>query len=130
MAHPIKAIAAYRPRIVRDTPAGSERYVDLTAARTTLSPGVIKNVQEAEVETLVGLLAEGRTVYTGTATYSPSIDLDGRIRVHVKVDRRILNALNAEGGFCGRIANRENVGKGRDDLVAAWNAAHPDDPVE
>jgi hypothetical protein len=27
------------------------------------------------------------------------------------------------------IANRENVGKTVDDLVAMWNQAHPDDPV-
>ncbi|MFC1975148.1 hypothetical protein ACFLXQ_01965 [Chloroflexota bacterium] len=36
-----------------------------------LRGGVVKNVQEAEVETLIGLLLDGRPVYTGTAPSIP-----------------------------------------------------------
>jgi len=30
----------------------------------------------------------------------------------------------------GRILNAENTGKSDDDLIAMWNEAHPDDPVD
>lgn len=130
MAHKLEAITAFRPRIKRLPAADNERFLELTTARSTLSRGVVKNVQEAEVETLTGLLAEGRAVNTGTVTYIPSVDLEGNINVRARVDKRILRALNSEGGFRGRFTNAENVGKGQEELVAMWNEAHPDDPVE
>jgi hypothetical protein len=130
MAKRIQAITAYRPRIDLGDAAEEERYMELTTTRTTLSSGVVKNVQEAEVETLIGLLLDGRPVHTGVAIYTPSIDLDGDVEVKVKVDKRILRTLNAPGAFRGRLINAENVGKSGDDLVAMWNEAHPDDPVE
>ena len=130
MAKRIAAIAAYRPRIDLGDAAGEERYMELVTQRTTLSPGVVKNVQESEVETLIGLLLDGRPAHTGSAIYTPSIDLDGDFEVKVKVDKRILSRLNAKGAFRGHLINGENVGKSGDDLVALWNRDHPDDPVE
>jgi len=47
------------------------RFMDLITQRTTLSAGVVKNVQESEVETLIGLLKEGRSVHTGVAISAP-----------------------------------------------------------
>ena len=130
MAHQIQAVTAYRPRIERGDPVQEERFMELITQRTTLSSGVVKNVQEAEVETLIGLLAEGRPVHTGVAVYTPTIDLDGQIKVGVKVDRRILGTLNASGKFRGRVLNAEQIGSSSADLVEMWNLMHPDDPVE
>ena len=129
MARKIQAVTAYRPRIRLSDPANVDRYVQLVTQRTTLSPGVVKNVQESEVETLIGLLLEGRPVHTGIAIFTPSIDLDGDVEIKVKLDQRLLNAVNANGAFNGKIINPENVGKTADDLVALWNADHPEDPV-
>ena len=129
MASKIKAINAYRPRISLGDAATEDRYMELITQRTTLSAGVVKNVQESEVETLIGLLLDGRPVHTGIAIYTPSIDLDGDLEVKVKVDKRVLRALNAAGAFRGHLINAENIGKTSDDLVAMWNEAHPEDPV-
>jgi len=129
MASKIKAISAYRPRIDLGEPATVDRYLELITQRTTLSSGVVKNVQESEVETLIGLLLEGRPVHTGVAIYTPNLDLDGDFEIKVKVDKRILRELNAEGAFRGRILNAENIGKTADDLAALWNTDHPDDLV-
>ncbi len=130
MASKIKAITTYCPRIQLSDAAGEERYMELITQRTTLSAGVVKNVQESEVETLIGLLLEGRPVHTGIAIYTPSIDLDGSLEVKVKVDKRVLGALNTDGKFRGHITNAENIGKSSDELMARWNEEHPDDPVE
>ena len=129
MAKQIQAITAYRPRIELGDPATTERFLELVTQRTTLSTGVVKNVQESEVETLIGLLLEGRPVHTGVAIYTPSIDVDGDIEIKVKPDKRIVAALNAQGALKGKITNADNIGKSADDLVALWNEEHPDDPV-
>lgn len=130
MANRIKAIKALCPRLDLDTTASTERFMELITQRTTLSKGVVRNVQESEIETLTGLLLEGRSVHAGIATYSPSINLDGEFTVNVRVDVRILRALNAAGAYRGRIVNADNIGKRAEDLIAFWNAAHPDDLVE
>jgi len=130
MAKQIQAINAYRPRLELGDAATAKRYMELVTQRTTLSPGVVKNVQESEVETLIGLLLEGRAVHTGSSIYTPSIDLDGDLEVKIRVDARILRELNGKGAFRGRITNPENIGKSAADLVALWNTDHPEDPVE
>ncbi|MGC1378415.1 MAG: hypothetical protein WA821_19440 [Anaerolineales bacterium] len=129
MAQRIEAIKAYCPRLNLDTATSEERFMELVTQRTTLSPGVVKNVQESEIETLIGTLQEGRPVHTGIAIYTPSIGLDGELEVNVKLDARVINALNTKDKFEGEIVNAENIGKSSDDLVALWNTAHPDNPV-
>ena len=129
MAKKINAITAYRPRIQLIEAADVNRFMQLITNRTTLSSGVVKNVQESEVETLTGLLLEGRPVHTGIAIFTPSMDLNGDIEVKVRVDKRILAALNTPGAFTGQIVNRENIGKTSDDFAAQWNEDHPEDPV-
>jgi hypothetical protein len=62
----------------------------------------------------------------------PSIDLEGKIDISVRVDKHILSALNSDGAFSGKLIRGENVGKTSDELVALWNEEHPTDliPVE
>ena len=130
MASKIQAINAYRPRIVHSDTAGEDRYMELVTQRTTLSKGVVRNVQESRIETLTGLLLEGRRVRTGGSTYYLSIGLDGTYSVKVQANKDITNAANQKGAFRGRIANAENIGKTSDELVEMWNEEHPDDLVE
>ena len=129
MAKQIEAIKAYCPRIDLEKAADGERFMELITQRTTLSSGVVKNVQESETETLIGLLLEGRPVHTGIAIYTPSIGLDGTFDINVKVDPRIVNAMNTKSAFRGTLINAENIGKTSADLVALWNTDHPDNLI-
>ncbi len=129
MAKLIQAIAKYGPRIDMIEAADEERFMKLITQRTTLSPGVVKNVQESEVETLIGLLLEGRPVHTGTVIFIPSIDLEGKIDISVRVDKRIHSALNAAGAFSGKVLRGENIGKDASELIAMWNEEHPEDLI-
>jgi hypothetical protein len=61
-------------------------------------------------------------------SYLPNIRLDGTLDVQHRLDWGLRRDLN-RGKFQGRILNRRNIGKTLDELVALWNAAHPDDPV-
>jgi len=65
----------------------------------------------------------------GLGTYLPSIYTKGKFSISHRLDKEISNALNAPGAFTGEIANRENIGKTSDELVALWNEAHSDNPV-
>ena len=129
MAKLLQAFAVYGPKINLMEAADPKRYMELITQRTTLSAGVVKNVQESEVETLVGLLREGRPVHTGVAIFRPVIDAQGNLSVSVRLDKRITSALNAPGGFTGKVNNSANIGITSAQMVALWNEAHPEDPI-
>jgi len=130
MAKLIQAFAVYGPKIDLMEAADPQRFMELITQRTTLSAGVVKNVQESEVETLIGLLKEGRSVHTGIAIFRPSIDAQGNLSVNVRVDKRIIAALNIPGAFTGRINNNANIGLSTEEMVELWNQEHPTDLIE
>jgi len=125
----IQAFSKYCPKIDLMEAADPRRFMDLITQRTTLSAGVVKNVQESEVETLIGLLKEGRSVHTGVAIFRPTIDAQGNLSVSVRVDKRITAALNVPGAFTGKINNSANIGKSTDEIVYMWNQEHPEDMI-
>jgi hypothetical protein len=129
MAQYIQAIATYAPRIDLLEAADSTLFMEKITRRTTLSAGVVRNVQESEVETLIELLTEARPVHSGVAIFTPSIDVQGCIKVSVRVDKRILSALNSPDAFADRIKNSANIGLTREQYIALWNENHPEDPI-
>ena len=56
--------------------------------------------------------------------------MDGSFDIQYRADTALVNGLNVPGTFSGTVRNRENIGKNADELVARWNAEHPDDQVE
>jgi hypothetical protein len=126
----IEVFAKFCPRIDLMLAADHKRFMELITQRTTLSTGVVKNVQESEVETLIGLLKEGRSVHTGVAIFTPTIDSQGNLSVSVRVDKRITAALNAPGAFTGKIHNSSNIGLSTPEFAALWNAEYPDNPIQ
>jgi len=129
MAKLIQAFSKYCPKIDLMEAADPRRFMELITQRTTLSAGVVKNVQESEVETLIGLLKEGRSVHTGVAIFRPTIDAQGNLSVNVRVDKRITSALNVPGAFTGKVNNSANVGKTTEEIVSMWNEEHPTDII-
>jgi len=129
MAKLIQAFSKYCPKIDLMEAADPRRFMELITQRTTLSAGVVKNVQESEVETLIGLIKEGRSVRTGIAIFRPVIDAQGNLSVNVRVDKRIPAALNVPSAFTGKVNNSANIGKTTDEVVSMWNEEHPDDVI-
>jgi hypothetical protein len=125
MAKLIQAFSAYGPKIDLMDAADPNRFMELLTQRTTLSTGVVKNVQESEVETLTGLLKEGRPVHTGVAIFTPTIDAQGNLSVSVRVDKRITSALNVPGAFTGRINNSGNIGTKNTPITRSNWDQHP-----
>ncbi|WP_457617824.1 hypothetical protein, partial [Lutibacter sp.] len=54
----------------------------------------------------------------GIGTFSPSIKLDGTIKINFRVNRRLQDRLNMTGAFTGDIKNKENIGKTMAELEA------------
>jgi hypothetical protein len=129
MAKLIQAYATYGPRIDLLKAADPEEFMESITQRTTLSEGVVKNVQSSEVETLVAMLKRGQPVHTGVAIFTPTVDAQGNLNVNVRVDKRIISGLNVPGAFKGDFKNGENIGKTTDEIVHMWNQAHPEDMI-
>jgi hypothetical protein len=129
MTSRIRAIQAYCPRLMLKETMSTKGFMTMITQRSTLSSGVVKNVHDSEIEALMTLLLEGTPVHTEAAIYTPSIDLDGRIEVKVRLNPQLSKILSAAGQYHGKIINAESIGKSADELVALWNAEHPNDPV-
>ena len=106
MAKLIQAIAAYGPKIDLMAAVEAKRYIESVIHRSTISRGLVINVQESEVEALINFLTEGRPVHTGIAIFTPAIDLQGNIKVNVRVDKRLITALNDPAAFKGTVRNK------------------------
>ncbi len=130
MAKQIQAVGAYRPQVSLGKRAEMNDIVDFIARSTGLNESSIRQVLLELRDATVFFGARGQTVQLeGLGTYTPSVDLDGTINMGYRADVYVKNHLNAPGAFKGEIANRESIGKTAADLVARWNAEHPNDPV-
>ena len=131
MASRINAIAAYGPRIDLGRTAEMGDLVAYIATRTGLNESGIRQVL-LELRDAAGFynLAGQAVRLEGLGTYSPKISLAGTFGVGHRADKALKNQLNTPGAFRGEIVNREHIGKTTDELVALWDADHPDDPIE
>jgi len=130
MANRIKAINAYMPNVKLGQRAELSDLVEFIARSTGLNEGSIRQVLTELRDAVVFFNLRGQPVQLeGLGTYTPTVDLGGEIGVGHRADTHIKGKLNVSGAFKGEIERRENIGKSGDDLVAKWNADHPDDPV-
>ncbi|MDQ2178443.1 HU family DNA-binding protein [Marinifilum sp. D714] len=107
-----------------------KQVVEFIASRTGLNKGQIQMVLAELADTVIFFNKQGQGVkLEGLGTYLPEIDTEGEISVSHRLDRYIKSALNVEGGFTGNIENKTNIGKSKEEFIAMWNEAHPDDPI-
>jgi len=120
MASRIKAINAYRPRIVLGKRVEMDEQVRFIARSTGLNESTIRQVLIEARDTVVFFNLAGRPVkLEGLGTYTPTIDLAGEFSVGHRADTHLKNAFNAPGDFQGEIENRENIGVTGDELKTA-----------
>ena len=131
MANLLKAINANRPKINLRPTVQLPALVGYLSSRTGLSEGEVRMVLEELSDAVTFFNRQGQGVkLVKLGTYLPKLALNGKFGVSHRLDVAIKNALNAPGSFSGEIANRKNIGKSADDLLAQWDAEHPDDPVQ
>jgi hypothetical protein len=131
MARKITAIRRYRPEIERKPTHQTPEIIEEMCRSTTLSRGVIRNVVDQLQETLMASFHDGRAAkIEGLGTFTPTIRMDGSLDILFRPEPDMLRQLNDTTRFKAKILNKANIGKSADDLVARWNAEHPENPVE
>jgi hypothetical protein len=108
---------------------GQDEIIENIVAATNQSRGLVMTVlSELDVQLESGLKAE-RVVYLPNGThYRPVGKRDGKINIQVLVNQEIDKNVNTK--FCDKWRNAANIGKSEAEIVALWNAAHPEDPIE
>jgi len=129
MAKKIEAWVEFGPRLESGQPMTAEELIENIIQATNQTRGSISAIlAELDVQTENGLRAGRIVQYPNGMHFKPSGHSDGSISVNVRVNPRIVRNVNAN--FRGRWKNADNIGKPEAEIIALWNAAHPEDPVE
>jgi len=128
MATKIQAWVEFGPRLEPTDPITAEGMIERIVTASNQSRGSVKAIlDELDVQTEI-CLKEGHIVQLPNGThFKPSGHKDGSIDVNVRVNPRVVKQVNI--GFRGRWRHAENIGKSSAEIIAMWNAAHPDDPI-
>jgi hypothetical protein len=129
MARNIQVWATYGPKIVLGDPMTKEDIIENIVAATNQSKGsVLAVLAELDVQIEAGLKA-GRIVHLPNGThYEPIGKKDGSVDIGVRVSPELDKKVKS--GFRGKWLNSENMNKTEAEMIAIWNAAHPDDQIE
>ena len=131
MANRMTAIGAYRPRLKLNRSVGADELAKYISRGTALNRGEIRNVLTELHDAIVYFNSQGTPVHIEDVGYfTPSIRLTGNLNVNLRLDPAIRHKINLPGIFSGEILNGDNIGLAQEDLIAIWNAANPEDPVE
>ncbi len=130
MAHRIKAVNAYRPRIEQGNTVQKPELVRAVSRATGIVEGALDQSIKELRDQIIEYCRAGRAVKVdGLGTWTPSIALDGTLDIQYRPDAAFGYGLNIPGIFSGKIINREHIGKTSDELITKWNTEHADDPV-
>ena len=131
MAHRIKAINAYRPRIEQGNTVQKPELIRAVSRATGIVEGTLDQSIKELRDQIIEYCRAGRAVKVeGLGTWTPNIALDGSLSILYRPDAAFNYGLNMPGTFSGTILNRANIGKTSDELVTMWNTENPEDQVE
>ena len=130
MAHRIKAINAYRPRIEQGNTVQKPELVRAVSRATGIVEGALdQSIQELRDQIIEYCRARRAVKVDGLGTWTPTVGLDGTLDIQYRPDAAFSYGLNIPGTFSDTILNRANIGKTSDELITKWNTEHADDPV-
>ncbi len=129
MASRITAVRKFRPELGRGRTLDMRDVVELIARSTGLNEGEIRFVV-CELRDLILMAAhKGQAVkIEGLGIFTPTIRSDGEMNMLFRADKSMRSKLHVNY-LSTSIINKDSIGKSSDELVAMWNAAHPEDPV-
>jgi hypothetical protein len=131
MVRKITAIRRYRPEIKRDRTLQMPDIARDMTRSTGLSYGEILHVVYQLRDSILMAHRGGQAVkIEALGTFTPTVRMDGSFDILFRPEPEMLSQLNDTTKFHARILNKANIGKSADELVAKWNAEHPEDLVE
>jgi hypothetical protein len=121
MAHRIKAVNAYRPRIEQGSTVQKPELIRAVSRATSLVEGSVDQAVKEVRDQIVEFCRAGRAVKVDElGTFTPTLDLEGYFAIAFRADPSMSYNLNMPGTFSGKTSN---------ELIARWNEEHGDDPV-
>jgi len=130
MASRITAIRKFRPELRRGRTLDMGDVVEIIARSTGLNEGEIRFVVYELRDLILMAAHRGQAVkIEGLGIFTPTIRSDGEMNMLFRADKRLRSKLHVNY-LSTQIINKDSIGKSSDELVAMWNAAHPEDPVE
>ena len=131
MAKKITAIRRYKPEIKRGRTLQMPDVIRDMTRSTGLSQGEVLHVVYQLQEAILTANHAGQAVkIAGLGIFTPVIRMDGSLDMLFRPDVEMLRQLNDPTKFHAKILNKSNIGRSSEELIALWNADHPDDPVE
>lgn len=119
----------FGPKLAPATPIEAEEVIEQLIAATNQTRGSVLAVLSELDEVVLQGLRNGRIVKLPNGTnYRPIGKKDGSIKVTVRLNPRLTKQIAAERR--AKWVNSQNIGKSEEELIALWNEAHPDDPIE
>ena len=125
---------AIRFKILSDSPENRQRFRMETPAISRPFPGLTNQTSDnAEritifLSILNLLFLTLIAVRNGPGDFDPNGKQDGAIMIKVRVNPLVFWDVN--DNYRGESRNAENFGASADELIALWNQAHADDPIE
>jgi hypothetical protein len=128
MAKKIEAWTEFGPRLESTGPMTDKELIQQITVGSNESASSVLAVLTFMDSVLEQALKAGRIVQLPNGThFRPIGKKDGSIEISVRVNPDIVKNVN--NGFLGKWQNAENIGKSEEEIIALWNAAHPDDPI-
>jgi hypothetical protein len=131
MAHIVKAIQAYSPRVKIDRMVEVKELAKQISGRTGVNIGTLHQVLYELHENLLHIMRAGCSVrFPGLGSFAPTIDKNGNFRINHRPDKELIDKLNASGLFVGKVRNKDMIGKSTDEFIKRWNDEHPEDKIK
>lgn len=129
MAKKIQMWTEFGPKLASATPIEAEEVIEQLIAATNQTRGSILAVLSELDEVILQGLRNGRIVKLPNGTnYRPIGKKDGSIKVTVRLNPRLSKLIGVERR--ANWVNAQHIGKSEAEMIAVWNEAHPDDPIE
>jgi hypothetical protein len=132
MANRSSVMNKLRPRIINQGTVDLETLTGRAARNTTFNAEELYAMMRLCLREAREALQAGETVkFDGLLSVRPNMKVGGAVDLGVRGDRGAVSALNNPRLWTAdKVANHRHKNKDYEQLIAQWNAEHPDDPVE
>lgn len=131
MANFLQAIRKFGPKLRLNNIVSQNELAEWIAMRTGQTPGEVALMLLELAAAVLYFNRRGTPVkLAGLGIFSPSISRDGKYRIKIRPDAKLVKGINADAAFNGRVLNRDTIGLDNDGFKAMWDAEYPDDPLE
>ena len=132
MTKKLSVINQLRPRITSQELVDLEKMAGRISKNTTYNAEEIYSILRLFVNDANAALQAGETVkIDGLVSMTPNVRVGGEVDIALRSDRAAIAGLNnPQLWTAAKVTNHANLKKSSEELIALWNAEHPNDLVE